>query len=157
MGCQCTMSISWRRAARPMRGLRRGSGSRSSLSLAGAGVGAADFLAVQLGRKGEVLPLLERERLGSTCLGCGVALPHGRIEGLDAAAAMEGVQVFHAGTGRNDQGQIIATGGRVLNVCATGTQLVDALKRVYAASQRISWPAKVLRRDIGRRVLEATR
>lgn len=77
------------------------------------------------------------------------------IEGLDEAAELEGVQVFHAGTGRDEQGRIIATGGRVLNVCATGTQLVDALKRAYAASQIIRWPAKILRRDVGRRVLES--
>jgi len=43
---------------------------------------------------------------------------------------------------------------RVLDVCATGDTLVEALRRTYAAAAAISWPSKVLRRDIGRRVLE---
>ena len=42
----------------------------------------------------------------------------------------------------------------MLNVCARGEGLVEALKRSYAAASEISWPSKVLRRDIGRRVLE---
>lgn len=78
------------------------------------------------------------------------------IEGLDQAAAQEGVVVFHAGTARRGQ-DFVTAGGRVLNVCATGTQLVDALKRAYDASKLIHWPGKVLRRDIGRRVLQGPR
>ena len=42
-----------------------------------------------------------------------------RIEGLDDAAKVEGVEIFHAGTTSRD-GQILANGGRVLNVCASG-------------------------------------
>jgi phosphoribosylamine-glycine ligase len=42
----------------------------------------------------------------------------------------------------------------VLGVCALGPRLVDALRRAYAAAAEIQWPSKVLRRDIGRRVLE---
>jgi phosphoribosylamine--glycine ligase len=74
------------------------------------------------------------------------------IEGLDRAAREEGVQIFHAGTAFRE-GRYVATGGRVLNVCATGPRLVDALKRAYAAAGMIEWPSKVLRRDIGRAVL----
>jgi phosphoribosylamine---glycine ligase len=74
------------------------------------------------------------------------------IEGLDAVADHEGVHVFHAGTVQRD-GHFVATGGRVLNVCATGPRLLDALKRAYAAAGEIHWPGKVLRRDIGRSVL----
>jgi phosphoribosylamine--glycine ligase len=48
----------------------------------------------------------------------------------------------------------VASGGRVLGVCALGPRLVDALRRAYAAAAEIQWPSKVLRRDIGRRVLE---
>jgi len=76
------------------------------------------------------------------------------IGGLEAAAALEGVEVFHAGTARNREGEVIAAGGRVLGVCATGAQLRDALRRAYAAAQEIHWPSKVFRPDIGRRVLE---
>jgi phosphoribosylamine--glycine ligase len=75
------------------------------------------------------------------------------IEGLEAAARMEGVDVFHAGTAEQD-GRIVAAGGRVLGVCALGPRLVDALRRAYAAAAEIQWPSKVMRRDIGRRVLE---
>lgn len=74
------------------------------------------------------------------------------IEGLAKAAAHPGVEIFHAGTAFRD-GQFVATGGRVINVCATGSNLLEALKRGYAAAAEISWPSKVLRYDIGRRVL----
>lgn len=75
------------------------------------------------------------------------------IEGLDEAAALDGVEVFHAGTAKKD-GRIVAAGGRVLNVCATGPQLIDALRRAYGAAGMIQWPSKILRQDIGRQVLE---
>jgi len=78
------------------------------------------------------------------------------IEGLDTVRTHEGVQVFHAGTAfRADDDQTVVTaGGRVLDVCASGDTLVEALRRAYAAAAEISWPSKVFRRDIGRRVLE---
>ncbi|MEE2775577.1 MAG: phosphoribosylamine--glycine ligase [Acidobacteriota bacterium] len=74
------------------------------------------------------------------------------ISGLTKADSRPGVEVFHAGTGVNGD-HIIATGGRVLNVCALGTDLRDALERAYAACDDVYWPSKILRRDIGRRVL----
>jgi phosphoribosylamine--glycine ligase len=78
------------------------------------------------------------------------------IHGLERAAAIPGVEVFHAGTAEQD-GRVLAVGGRVLNVCATAPQLVGALKRAYAAAAEIEWPGKVMRRDVGRRVLERAR
>jgi phosphoribosylamine--glycine ligase len=75
------------------------------------------------------------------------------IEGLEAAAAVEGVEIFHAGTSAVD-GRIVASGGRVLNVGATGPDLATALRSAYAAAAEISWPSKVMRADIGRRLLE---
>ncbi len=75
------------------------------------------------------------------------------IEGLEEAAAIDGVEVFHAGTARR-QDQVVSAGGRVLNVCATGPHLRDALKLAYQAAAQIRFPSKILRRDIGRRVLE---
>jgi phosphoribosylamine--glycine ligase len=77
------------------------------------------------------------------------------ITGLEAAAKIEGVEIFHAGTAMKD-GQLVAAGGRVLNVCATGPDLRDALKRAYTAAQAIQWPHKILRQDIGRQVLQAS-
>ena len=47
------------------------------------------------------------------------------IEGLDAAAQVEGVQIFHAGT-KSENGKIVANGGRVLNVCALGKTVAEA-------------------------------
>src|SRR5437016_9861718 len=75
------------------------------------------------------------------------------IEGLDAAAQIEGVEIFHAGTkaeGRN----IVANGGRVLNICALGKTVAEAQARAYAAVDRIRWPDGFCRRDIGWRGVE---
>src|ERR1700746_1428810 len=70
------------------------------------------------------------------------------IEGLDEAAAVEGVQVFHAGT-KAEGGRILANGGRVLNISATGKTVREAQARAYAAIARIHWPEGFYRRDIG--------
>ena len=78
------------------------------------------------------------------------------IEGLDAAAQIEGVQIFHAGT-RAEGGRILANGGRVLNVCALGRTVADAQARAYAAVERIRWPEGFCRRDIGWRAVERER
>jgi phosphoribosylamine---glycine ligase len=74
------------------------------------------------------------------------------IRGLDAAAEVDGVQVFHAGTAR-EGGLVIANGGRVLNVCASATTLAEARDRAYEAIGRIDWPEGFFRRDIGWRAL----
>ena len=71
-----------------------------------------------------------------------------RIEGLAEAAEIEGVEIFHAGTLERD-GDILANGGRVLNVCATGQTVLEAQQRAYAAVDRIRWPGGFCRRDIG--------
>ena len=74
------------------------------------------------------------------------------IEGLDAAAQIEGVEVFHAGT-KADGTRILANGGRVLNVCARGKNVHEAQQRAYAAVDRIKWPDGFCRRDIGWRAV----
>ena len=71
-----------------------------------------------------------------------------RIEGLDDAAAVEGVEIFHAGTVAKD-GQLLANGGRVLNICASGKSVSEAQQRAYQAVDRIQWPEGFCRRDIG--------
>ena len=71
----------------------------------------------------------------------------GGIGGLDAAAA-HGATVFHAGTTRTDAG-LIAGGGRVLAVTATGRTVTAARERAYAAVDAIVFPTGFCRRDIG--------
>jgi phosphoribosylamine--glycine ligase len=70
------------------------------------------------------------------------------IEGLDAAAQVEGVEIFHAGT-RADGMRILSNGGRVLNVCARGKTVREAQSRAYQAVDKIDWPEGFCRRDIG--------
>src|SRR5919108_2256483 len=77
------------------------------------------------------------------------------IRGLDAAAQVDGVTIFHAST-RREQGRVIATGGRVLNVTAQAPTLREAQHRAYAAVDRIDWPEGFCRRDIGLRALGRT-
>ena len=74
------------------------------------------------------------------------------IRGLDGASAMEGVEIFHAGTAAKD-GRIVANGGRVLNVTARGATVREARDRAYAAVDRIDWPEGFCRRDIAWRAL----
>ena len=74
------------------------------------------------------------------------------ISGLDAAAQVPGVAIYHAGTSLDD-GQYRTAGGRVLGVTATGPDLRQALDAAYEAMSRISFPGMVYRRDIGHRAL----
>jgi phosphoribosylamine---glycine ligase len=74
------------------------------------------------------------------------------IEGIEAAAGTEGVEVFHAGT-RSAGNRIIANGGRVLNIAATGESVGAARARAYAAIEKIRWPEGFFRRDIGWRAV----
>jgi phosphoribosylamine--glycine ligase len=69
------------------------------------------------------------------------------IRGLDEAAG-DGVEIFHAGTAING-GALVANGGRVLNVTASGKTVGEAQSRAYAALDRIDWPQGFCRRDIG--------
>jgi phosphoribosylamine--glycine ligase len=75
------------------------------------------------------------------------------IGGLGAAAKVEGVTVFHAGTRRSEAGDVIATGGRVLGVSALGKSVEEARGRAYRAVDSIYWPGGFCRRDIGWRAL----
>jgi len=75
------------------------------------------------------------------------------IKGIDAAAAVEGVEIFHAGT-RRDGDRLLAHGGRVLNVSAVGATVAEAQARAYEAAARIDWPGGFFRRDIGWRAVE---
>ncbi len=74
------------------------------------------------------------------------------ISGIDAADALDDVMVFHAGTKRGADGEVIANGGRVLNVSAFGPSLAQARRLAYKGVDCIDWPEGFCRRDIGARV-----
>jgi phosphoribosylamine--glycine ligase len=74
------------------------------------------------------------------------------IRGLDKASAVEGVTIFHAGTKRVGE-KILASGGRVLDVTATGKTVKEAQARAYQAVDLIDWPEGFCRRDIGWRAV----
>ena len=78
------------------------------------------------------------------------------IEGLDEAAKIDGVEIFHAGTKMVD-GHVTAYGGRVLNVCASAKNVSEARERAYAAIGKINWPEGFCRSDIGWREVERER
>lgn len=77
------------------------------------------------------------------------------IKGLTKADKCPGVEVFHAGTAKN-QGRIVNNGGRVLGVTAVGTTLEDAIEKAYAAVDMIQWTQCYFRRDIGAKALKRT-
>ena len=75
------------------------------------------------------------------------------ITGLDEAAAIEGVEVTHAGTARRD-GEVVTAGGRVLNVTGLGATPADARRRAYDAAELISFEGKQQRTDIAARAVD---
>ena len=75
------------------------------------------------------------------------------ITGIDDAATMENVTVYHAGTAVNDEGELVTSGGRVLDVTALGETFEAARDLAYEACDKIAFEGKTLRRDIGLRAL----
>lgn len=75
------------------------------------------------------------------------------IEGVKQASSLDSVTVFHAGTDVTADGKLVAKGGRVLNVTASGATLREAVDRAYAGVDAIDWPGGFCRRDIGWRAL----
>ena len=69
------------------------------------------------------------------------------IDGLDAAAAVDGAVVFHAGT-RRQGGDVVTAGGRVLAVSGFGPTVAAARACAYDAADRISWAGRQRRSDI---------
>lgn len=74
------------------------------------------------------------------------------VKGLETAAGLKQVKVFHAGTCVKES-KYVTNGGRVLGVTALGETIVDALKSAYEAVQMVSWAGCQYRKDIGRRAL----
>jgi len=76
------------------------------------------------------------------------------IEGLEQAAALPGVTVFHAGTAQ--RGDVLVTdGGRVLTVVGRGATYAEAIERAYAGADLVRFEGKHARRDIGKKALAA--
>ncbi len=75
------------------------------------------------------------------------------IRGLAEASAIEGVEIFHAGTRQDEDGVLRAAGGRVLNITAVGADLRDAVTRAYESARALDWPGGFWRSDIGWRAL----
>lgn len=75
------------------------------------------------------------------------------ITGVEDAEAMDDVTVYHAGTALTDAGELVTSGGRVLDVTALGDTFEAARDRAYAACEKIQFEGKTLRRDIGLRAL----
>ncbi|WP_374446037.1 phosphoribosylamine--glycine ligase [Stella sp.] len=78
------------------------------------------------------------------------------IRGIERAAAIAGVEVFHAAT-RRDGDRLVSDGGRVLAVTATGATVAEAQARAYAGVDAIDWPDGFCRRDIGWRAVARER
>ncbi len=77
------------------------------------------------------------------------------INGLDQAGASENTVVFHAGTKRDDNGNVVNTGGRTLGVTATGSSFAEAQDNAYSVISNIDWPDGFCRKDIGWRAIAA--
>jgi phosphoribosylamine--glycine ligase len=76
-----------------------------------------------------------------------------KIIGLEEAAKMDGVKVFHAGTSRRD-GSFYTSGGRVLGVTARAAQLPEAVPGAYRAISTIGFEGAHYRKDIAARALK---
>ena len=76
-----------------------------------------------------------------------------RIDGLEDAAEVEGVKVFHAGTSKRE-GIYYTSGGRVLGVTARAADLETAMARAYSACAKISFEGAHYRKDIAARALK---
>ena len=75
------------------------------------------------------------------------------ISGLDQAAAVDGVELTHAGTARSD-GEVVTAGGRVLNVTGIGPTAAEARRRAYDAAKLVSFTGKQMRTDIAARAVD---
>jgi phosphoribosylamine--glycine ligase len=71
------------------------------------------------------------------------------IRGLDAAATLPLVTVFHAGTRADEHGRVVTAGGRVVSVCGRGGTLAEAVETAYRGVDQISFDGAFCRRDIG--------
>ena len=134
--------------------------------------GDPETQAILLRLESDLLDALEQSALGELSEGamtwsqdaaCCVVLASGGypgkyesgkpIGGLEEAARIPGVQVFHAGTAKRGN-EIVTAGGRVLNVCACGSDLREARARAYQAAAMIKFEGMHYRRDIASQAME---
>jgi phosphoribosylamine--glycine ligase len=104
-------------------------------------------------------PLRWHEGASATVVMCARGYPGAyatgsEIFGLDEAAAIPGVRIFQAGT-MEEQGSILANGGRVLAVNGRGVSLREALEAAYAGCMTIVWEDGFFRRDIGKAAISS--
>ena len=115
------------------------------------------LMAVASGRLSEIEPKLSPESAVTVIVAAkgypGTPVSGGAIRAIEAAEQVNGVTVFHAGTARSD-GNLVAKGGRVLAVTATGDSFAEARARAYRAVDQIDFADGFHRRDIGWRELE---
>ena len=109
------------------------------------------------GRLGDIAPPSLANRVALTVVMAAKGYPGtpekgGTIDGIEAAE-QNGARVFQAGTAMRE-GRLVASGGRVLAVTATGTSVAEAQRNAYAAVDRIDFPTGFCRRDIGWREIE---
>ena len=118
----------------------------------------SDLLAALLAARGGTLTPLEwREEAALTVVMASKGYPGSYekghvITGLDDAARLPGITIFHAGTEKRGD-NIVAVGGRVLDVTAVGKTIAEAQARAYAAVELIHWDGAFCRHDIGWRAL----
>ncbi|MBA2589666.1 MAG: phosphoribosylamine--glycine ligase [Alphaproteobacteria bacterium] len=108
-------------------------------------------------RDGKLMPLEWRDDVSLTVVMASKGYPGSYekghvITGLDDAAKLPGITIFHAGTEKRGN-DIVAVGGRVLNVTALGKDVAEAQARAYAAVDLIHWDGAFCRHDIGWRAL----
>jgi phosphoribosylamine--glycine ligase len=116
------------------------------------------MLATAEGRLGTLPPARWRDTAALTVVLCAEGYPGTprtgtEIRGVDDAVQTDGVTILHAGTKRDADGRLLASGGRVLNVVATGRDVAKAQAAAYRAIDRIDWPEGFCRRDIGWRAV----
>ncbi len=118
----------------------------------------SDLLAALVAaRDGKLAPLEWRDEVALTVVMASKGYPGATekghvITGLDDAAKLPGITIFHAGTEKRGN-DIVAVGGRVLNVTALGKNVAEAQKRAYDAVKLIHWNGAFCRTDIGWRAL----
>ena len=76
------------------------------------------------------------------------------IKDIDLLNTQDNVKIFHAGTVRSSDGELLANGGRVLGITALGTDISSAQANAYQAISKINWPEGFYRRDIGWRAIK---
>jgi len=72
---------------------------------------------------------------------------------IDLGQAGDMAEIYHSGTGRNEKGDLVTAGGRVLGVCCTADDLQTAIEKAYKAADEVKWDGMIMRRDIGKRAL----